>query len=247
MYLDTSYRGMEVPRSKRARSIDLGNCTDSTFKYSGLAGPANSPMNMRPNLLIPPVADVYDHQSLQWHPFLKTHEVSKSPTMVSYPYPHNDNYPYMIPEVLTVNQGARDSNPVLGDRQNVNQPLPFRPSYQYAMPAPASPVQSLPVLPSVLSQAQTKFEASRDAFNADLAFSNEFSFDQDLNFNNYCPPGESPCTAAYPPCRVDGCEADSSLRSPFCVVHAAGGRRCQQEGCNKCAQVHSLPSYHPDN
>lgn len=241
MYLESSYR-MEAPRSKRARSIDLGNCTESTFKFNGLPCPTNSPMNMRANLLIPPVADVYDHQSLQWHPFLKIHEVSKSPTMVSHPFTHNDPYPYMVPESLTASQSELDSISVLKDRQNANQnSMAFGPSYQYAMPAPAPLAKSLPVLPSVLSLAQSKFEAARDAFNADLAFSNEFSFDQDITLSSYCPPGESPCTAAYPPCRVDGCEADSSLRSPFCVVHAAGGRRCQQEGCNKCAQVH--PTY----
>lgn len=46
--------------------------------------------------------------------------------------------------------------------------------------------------------------------------------------------------APYPPCRVEGCGADSSHRSPFCVVHATGGRRCQQQGCSKCAQVQHI-------
>lgn len=239
MYLESSYRGMEVPRSKRARSIDLSNCTDSTFQYSGVASSVTSPMNMTPAPLIPPVADVYDHQSLQWNPFLKTHEVPKSPTMGSFLYPTSDSFPYMVPEALSAKQKDRNTTKAGGERQTVKQQpsMAYGPSNQYAMPAPA-PIKSLTVLPSALSQAQSKFEASRDAFNADLAFSSEFSFDSDLNFNNYCSSGESPCTTAYLPCRVDGCEAESSLRSPFCVVHAAGGRRCQQEGCNKCAQVH---------
>jgi hypothetical protein len=39
---------------------------------------------------------------------------------------------------------------------------------------------------------------------------------------------------------LQGCDVDSSHRSPFCVVHATGGRRCQQQGCNKCAQVYYI-------
>ena len=249
MYLESSYLNAEAPRSKRARSIDLGS--------SSLA----PPMGMRHNASVPNGIEVFDHIDLQWSAFNKPFEGkggnsgngvnggNGGNTMVGgFQFNDADAFPYTMPEALTTqsqNQYVDFHAPVGVEETQIKQQslkqFECMIPYHYVMPTmpPVIKINHSDLLMSHATHAKS-FEPTPE-FNADLTFNGDFTFDKDLSFTNYSSSNDdSSSPATYPPCRVDGCDADSSHRSPFCVVHAAGGRRCQQEGCNKCAQVRRI-------
>ena len=302
MYLESSYLNLEVPKSKRARSIDLGSGSSS----HNILGPIPIPQGGRQNVLIPSGVEVFDHMDLHWSSLTKPYDMKNIlSNNNSYPLINNDNNNNNNAKVRDnfgqINEGTilmqnnqqhhqyidfqneTDDHSRLQQQMKRSQQDLLRQSYQYEIPS-LQPVvkcdfnqnqnqnsnlnQNVPNDNNVTMKTQTKskknnnqsslqhnlslqnlnFEnsslAASDQFNSDLTFTNDFSFnDHELLFNsnnNYSSSSvEEPSSppAVFPPCRVDGCDADSSHRSPFCVVHAAGGRRCQQEGCNKCAQV----------
>ena len=217
MYLESSYRSSELQLSKRARSIDLRSTYDRTFSTESLP---TYPSSSRNDLSVPPVADIFSHPMLQWNSVGRPLDTKIGATL--YPYTDNDSYPYLLPEIPNVHQST--------SQREIIQSTSFKPVAQNVMP--------LSNLPPNLTQIPTKTEGSSKVFSPDLAFGHEFVFEHDLTFGNDCRSLDDTLNqTVYPACRVEGCETASSHRSPFCVVHAAGGRRCQQEGCNKCAQV----------
>ena len=269
MYLESSYANLEIPKSKRARSIDLG----SGPGFYNMLGSVPASLGSRQNIQIPSGVEVYDHMDLHWSSLTKPYDgktiVSSN---VAFPFngnqiPGTDNFRYMADKSSLVQMKQQqyvdfptESNDTPTVQQKRSQYDMLHHSFQYEMPLLQPVIKidqrqsfdgaatgKLSAKSKKLSQSQLSLQklnfdgpATTDAFNSDLNFTNEFSFnDRDFIINGYPSSSvEEPSSpAAYPPCRVDGCDTDSSHRSPFCVVHAAGGRRCQQEGCNKCAQV----------
>ena len=221
MYLESSYISTELQRSKRARSIDLRSTCDRSFSTESLR---TSSATARNDISVPPVADLFNHPNLQWNTLGGQREAMKSFDLSAPLYPYNDSnsYPYLLPEILNVHHN-------LVQRENIPT-TSFKPVAQNTMP--------LSVLPPNSIQVPIKAQESNNGFNPDLTFSHEFVFEHNLTFEGDCRSSDELLSqTVYPACRVEGCETASSHRSPFCVVHAAGGRRCQQEGCNKCAQV----------
>ena len=274
MYLESSYANLEIPKSKRARSIDLGSGPGFYNMLGSIPASQGQGQGMLQNIQIPSGVEVYDHMDLHWSSLTKPYDGKNvASSNVAFPFNNSnyhilgaDNFPYRGDKASLVKskqqqyvEFSTESNDTPTVQQKRSQYDMLRYSFQHEMPLlqpviKVDPNQSsdsattgkLSAKSKKLSQSQLSLQSLSydgsspvDAFNSDLNFTNEFGFiDRDLIFNGYPSSVEEPSSpAAYPPCRVDGCGSDSSHRSPFCVVHAAGGRRCQQEGCNKCAQV----------
>eukprot|EP00596_Hydrurales_sp_CCMP1899_P003726 CAMPEP_0119054054 /NCGR_PEP_ID=MMETSP1177-20130426/74818_1 /TAXON_ID=2985 /ORGANISM="Ochromonas sp, Strain CCMP1899" /LENGTH=831 /DNA_ID=CAMNT_0007034171 /DNA_START=215 /DNA_END=2710 /DNA_ORIENTATION=+ len=230
------------PKAKRARSIDLGAISNETLPYDYFAPAA---VLGKQDLITP--KNKFNHLDMLWNSFIEPYGSD------SYPYPHSTHYPnttafpYQLPEVPKdmpnnpYNFSSSYDN--YSSDKNDNHPLfshvsVYPTTQPVAVPsAPALNSQVICQQPSPGSTAPHKKNKSAyqsndiDAFNSlDYVFKADFGLEQD----SYCPPDGM--NAPYPPCRVEGCDVDSSHRTPFCVVHATGGRRCQQQGCNKCAQ-----------
>ena len=220
MYLESTYRSSELQRSKRARNVDLRSTLDRSFSTESLPTYSSTSRN---DISVPPVADIFNHPMLQWNSFGRPLETKITDVSAPlFPYSDNDSYPYLLPEIHNVHLS-------LAPRE-VAPSTSFKPVTQNVMP--------LSILPPNSIQLVAKADESSNIFNSDLTFGNEFVCEYDLTFgSDPRSPEDSLNQTVYPACRVEGCETASSHRSPFCVVHAAGGRRCQQEGCNKCAQV----------
>ena len=235
---------MDVPRLKRARSIDLGACNDALLNTNSLPNTDILSSQIRQDPQIPLGVEIFDHHSIQWNPFTKPLDIGQIPLKEQFSFDAKEHIIRMQPYCLAVNQN-------LGLYENINMSKELSkmhtlghnlppPTYQHLNPLSLSVPTVSPLANQI--QTQTKIESSLDVLNAEIAFANDFAFDNDLGFNGSNSPYDGLTPSAYPPCRVEGCEVDSSHRSPFCVVHAAGGRRCQQEGCNKCAQVLTVHS-----
>ena len=258
MYLEGNYSKLDIPKFKRARSVDVG--TGGMINATSLS--LEQGQGVRQNISIPQGVEVYDHSDLHWStvnsiaPSSMGH--SQGQQHFSYTTEGLEQFPYHLPKQQLQHQVPSHipmhqyvDFPLPADISS--RPLPFerKAPFHFAMPSllPVLKMANLPdsSLPTAVTSngkasAMTQpYETSADAFGTDLGFNGDFGFDHDLAFSAFCATSETVIsTPAYPPCRVDGCEADSSHRSPFCVVHPAGGRRCQQEGCNKCAQVTTL-------
>lgn len=112
--------------------------------------------------------------------------------------------------------------------------IPADPSHFPAARALDSTAPVPPPFPTV-STGQTEPQAGRPTATAATPLPRSASFATDKGGESSAPPGKTPTHKAAK-CKVEGCTQDvEAPGAQLCAAHRAS-RRCQKDGCNKCAQ-----------